>query len=145
MVKIMIIAFLCVIGAAIAVGLLTLIYRLIQKISDDMDDREKKAKTILSERDLYLKKQMFEELVYIEKYKKELEQGKWPREMEEKFEYNEPESDVYVLEETETGTFIKPKKRWLRLKDCFKKKQGDNKPKDDRKEVKKKDNDNNKQ
>ncbi len=145
MVKIMIIAFLCVIGAAIAVGLLTLIYRLIQKISDDMDDREKKAKTILSDRDLYLKKQMFEELVYIEKYKKELEQGKWPREMEEKFEYNEPESDVYVLEETETGTFIKPKKRWLRLKDCFKKKQGDNKPKDDRKEVKKKDNDNNKQ
>ncbi|MBQ5576535.1 MAG: hypothetical protein IIT37_10860 [Bacteroidales bacterium] len=141
----MIIAFLCVIGAAIAVGLLTLIYRLIQKISDDMDDREKKAKTILSDRDLYLKKQMFEELVYIEKYKKELEQGKWPREMEEKFEYNEPESDVYVLEETETGTFIKPKKRWLRLKDCFKKKQGDNKPKDDRKEVKKKDNDNNKQ
>jgi hypothetical protein len=145
MVKIMIIAFLCVIGAAIAVGLLTLIYRLIQKISDDMDDREKKAKTILGDRDLYLKKQMFEELVYIEKYKKELEQGKWPREMEEKFEYNEPESDVYVLEETETGTFIKPKKRWLRLKDCFKKKQGDNKPKDDRKEVKKKDNDNNKQ
>ena len=141
----MIIAFLCVIGAAIAVGLLTLIYRLIQKISDDMDDREKKAKTILSDRDLYLKKQMFEELVYIEKYKKELEQGKWPSEMEEKFEYNEPESDVYVLEETETGTFIKPKKRWLRLKDCFKKKQGDNKPKDDRKEVKKKDNDNNKQ
>ena len=141
----MIIAFLCVIGAAIAVGLLTLIYRLIQKISDDMDDREKKAKTILGDRDLYLKKQMFEELVYIEKYKKELEQGKWPREMEEKFEYNEPESDVYVLEETETGTFIKPKKRWLRLKDCFKKKQGDNKPKDDRKEVKKKDNDNNKQ
>ena len=145
MVKIMIIAFLCVIGAAIAVGLLTLIYRLIQKISDDMEDREKKAKTILGDRDLYLKKQMFEELVYIEKYKKELEQGKWPREMEEKFEYNEPESDVYVLEETETGTFIKPKKRWLRLKDCFKKKQGDNKPKDDRKEVKKKDNDNNKQ
>lgn len=141
----MIIAFLCVIGAAIAVGLLTLIYRLIQKISDDMEDREKKAKTILGDRDLYLKKQMFEELVYIEKYKKELEQGKWPREMEEKFEYNEPESDVYVLEETETGTFIKPKKRWLRLKDCFKKKQGDNKPKDDRKEVKKKDNDNNKQ
>lgn len=140
MVKIMIIAFLCVIGAAIAVGLLTLIYRLIRKISDDMDDREKKAKTILSDRDLYLKKQMFEELVYIEKYKKELEQGKWPREMEEKFEYNEPESDVYVLEETETGTFIKPKKRWLRLKDCFKKKKGDNKPKDDRKEVKKKDN-----
>lgn len=136
----MIIAFLCVIGAAIAVGLLTLIYRLIRKISDDMDDREKKAKTILSDRDLYLKKQMFEELVYIEKYKKELEQGKWPREMEEKFEYNEPESDVYVLEETETGTFIKPKKRWLRLKDCFKKKQGYNKPKDDRKEVKKKDN-----
>lgn len=145
MVKIMIIAFLCVIGAAIAVGLLTLIYRLIRKISDDMDDREKKAKTILSDRDLYLKKQMFEELVYIEKYKKELEQGKWPREMEEKFEYNEPESDVYVLEETETGTFIKPKKRWLRLKDCFKKKKGDNKPKDDRKEVKKKDYDNNKQ
>ncbi len=127
MVKIMIIAFLCVIGAAIAVGLLTLIYRLIQKISDDMDDREKKAKTILSDRDLYLKKQMFEELVYIEKYKKELEQGKWPREMEEKFEYNEPESNVYVLEETEEGLFAKPKKRWLRLKDSFKHKKGDNK------------------
>jgi hypothetical protein len=123
----MIIAFLCVIGAAIAVGLLTLIYRLIQKISDDMDDREKKAKTILSDRDLYLKKQMFEELVYIEKYKKELEQGKWPREMEEKFEYNEPESNVYVLEETEEGLFAKPKKRWLRLKDSFKHKKGDNK------------------
>ena len=127
MVKIMIIAFLCVIGAAIAVGLLTLIYRLIQKISDDMDDREKKAKTILSDRDLYLKKQMFEELVYIEKYKKELEQGKWPSEMEEKFEYNEPESNVYVLEETEEGLFAKPKKRWLRLKDSFKHKKGDNK------------------
>ncbi len=145
MFKIMFIAFLCVIGAAIALLVVVSLYKLYLSICDKMEDREKKAKTILGDRDLYLKKQMFEELVYIEKYKKELEQGKWPREMEEKFEYNEPESDVYVLEETETGTFIKPKKRWLRLKDCFKKKQGDNKPKDDRKEVKKKDNDNNKQ
>lgn len=125
--KIMITAFLCVMGGAIAVGLLTLAYRLILKIHDKMEAREKKAKTVLDDRDFYLKKQMFEELSYIKKYLKELEQGKWPSEMEEKFEYNEPESNVYVLEETEEGLFAKPKKRWLRLKDSFKHKKGDNK------------------
>ena len=125
--KIMITAFLCVMGGAIAIGLLTLAYRLILKIHDKMEAREKKAKTVLDDRDFYLKKQMFEELSYIKKYLKELEQGKWPSEMEEKFEYNEPESNVYVLEETEEGLFAKPKKRWLRLKDSFKHKKGDNK------------------
>lgn len=131
--KIMITAFLCVMGGAIAVGLLTLAYRLILKIHDKMEDREKKAKTVLDDRDFYLKKQKFEELSYIKKYLKELEQGKWPSEMEEKFEYNEPESNVYVLEETEEGLFAKPKKRWLRLKDSFKHKKDDkNKVKDDK-------------
>ena len=153
MIKFAVIAFVCVIGGAVAVGLVALIIRLAEKISDDMDSREKKAKAILSDRDLYLKKQMFEELAYIKKYQKELEQGKWPSEMEKKFEYNEPASDVYVLEETDFGMIAKPKKRWLRLKDCFKKKLDDSKPKDNTtdnssdnpKDVKETDNDNNKQ
>ena len=145
MFKIIIIAFLCVIGAAAALGVISLIYMACQKISNDRNSREKKAKTVLGDRDIYLKKQMFEELTYIEKYKKELEQGKWPREMEKKFEYNEPKTNEFICEITETGLLIKPKKRFLKLKDCFKKKQGDNQPKDNPKEVKKKDNDKNKQ
>ena len=145
----MFIAFLCVMGAAAALGVISLIYKAFQKISNDKYSREKKAKTVLGDRDIYLKKQMFEELAYIEKYKKELEQGKWPREMEKKFEYNEPKTNEYICEFTESGLLIKPKKRFLKLKDCFKKKKGDkqddNQPKDNPKEVKKKDNDNTKQ
>lgn len=133
MFKIMFTAFLCVIGASFALLLVVLLYRLYLRICDEMEAREKKAKTVLDDRDFYLKKQMFEELSYIKKYLKELEQGKWPSEMEEKFEYNEPESNVYVLEETEEGLFAKPKKRWLRLKDSFKHKKDDkNKVKDDK-------------
>nr|MCR5454115.1 hypothetical protein [Bacteroidales bacterium] len=83
-------------------------------------------KTILDDRNIYLKNQMFEELAYIEKYKKDLEQGKWPREMNQKFEYDEPESKEFICELTEDGFFIKHKKRFLRLKECFKKKKQSN-------------------
>jgi hypothetical protein len=68
--------------------------------------------------------------------------------MEKKFEYNEPKTNEYICEVTESG-LLKKTKRFLKLKDCFKKKKGDkqndNQPKDNPKEVKKKDNDNTKQ
>jgi hypothetical protein len=115
---------------------------LIKRATEKKEAREKKAKTVLEDRDIYLKKQMFEELSYIEKYKKELQQGEWPREMDEKFEYNEPKSKDFIFEISADGFIFKRRKRFLKLKECFKNKQ---QPKDDPKEVKKKDNDNDKQ
>lgn len=126
------------IGALIAIVSIVLLGVIIKRISDEVSGRKRKAKTVLGDRETYLKKQMFEELVYIEKYKKELEQGKWPPEMDKKFEYAEPKSQEFICEITEFGLLFKPKKRFLRLKECFKNKQ---QPKDDNKDVKKKDDD----
>lgn len=122
----MIIAIACVFGVALAVGCIAFVISIARRISDEINSREKKAKTVLGDRDIYLKKQMFEELAYIEKYKKELEEGKWPREMNQKFEYDEPKSDDIICEITESGFLLKHKKRFLRLKESFKKKKGDN-------------------
>jgi len=144
MIKYILIAFACVIGVALAAGLIVLVVTLIKKISQEMARREKKAKTVLGDREIYLKKQMFEELAYIEKYKKELEEGKWPREMNQKFEYDEPNSDDIICEVTENGFILRHKKRFLRLKECFKKKNNDVDKKKDNDDDKK-DNDNNKQ
>lgn len=130
------------IGALIAIAGIGLLGAIIKRISDEVSGRKRKAKTVLGDRETYIKKQMFEELVYIEKYKKELEQGEWPTEMDKKFEYSEPKSKEIICEITEEGLRLRPKRRFLRLKECFRKKQ---QPKDDTKEVKKKDNDNTKQ
>ena len=129
-------------GVLVAIGVIVGIGMLIKRATEKKEAREKKAKTVLEDRDIYLKKQMFEELSYIEKYKKELQQGEWPREMDEKFEYNEPKSKDFIFEISADGFIFKRRKRFLKLKECFRKKQ---QPKDDTKEVKKKDNDNDKQ
>nr|MCR5454499.1 hypothetical protein [Bacteroidales bacterium] len=90
MLKYIVMGFACTVGVVLVGVVAACVIMLFKRISDEIDSRERKAKTILDDRNIYLKNQMFEELAYIEKYKKDLEQGKWPREMNQKFEYDEP-------------------------------------------------------
>jgi nitrogen fixation-related uncharacterized protein len=148
--KYILIGIACTIGVVIAVGAIIFLIGVIRRIYEEMESRERKAETILGDRETYLKREMFEELAYIEKYKKELEQGKWPREMNQKFEYAEPKSKGFICEVSEEGLIFKPRKRFLKLKDCFKQKQKPNekekgKQPDPKNGENKKDNDNNKQ
>ena len=55
------------IGALIAIAGIGLLGAIIKRISDEVSGRKRKAKTVLGDRETYIKKQMFEELVYIEK------------------------------------------------------------------------------
>ena len=110
----------CTLGVVAVIGVAIIIIGIIRRISDNMDSRESKAKTVLGDRETYLKRQMFEELSYIKKYQKQLEKGEWPSEMNKKFEYEESKNKGYVCEVTEEGIVIKPRKRFLRLKECFK-------------------------
>ena len=128
-------------GVLLAIGAIVAIILIFKKIIEVMEARERKAKTVLEDRETYLKNQMFEELAYIEKYKKELAQGKWPREMDQKFEYNEPKSKDFIFEISEDGFVFRRPRRFLRLKECFKKKHDEPQPNDDNTEGKKKDND----
>ena len=146
--KIFLIGVICTLSVAAVIGVIAFIAKVAKSISNKRESNKRKAKTVLSDRETYLKKQMYEELAYIEKYKKQLEQGEWPSEMDKKFEYEESKNKGYVCEVTEEGIVIKPRKRFLRLKECFKqtKKKDDKAKKQQAEDVNnKKDNDNNKQ
>ena len=146
--KYFLIGIVCTLGVLAAIVLVTIIIAFIKRVNDKMDSRKSKAKTVLGDRETYLKRQMFEELAYIKKYKKQLEQGEWPSEMDRKFEYDKPKSRELVCEITSDGLIFKRRKRFLRLKESFKNTQKkDDKAKEPKTEDanNKKDNDNNKQ
>lgn len=84
----------------------------------------------------YLKRQYYEELFYINKYRDQLQKGEWPREMDEKFEFAiEKETSAGLDSE---GFIYTYKKSFLRLKDKFRKSK-DEKAKDDKNAQDKKD------
>ncbi len=65
-------------GVLVAIGVIVGIGMLIKRATEKKEAREKKAKTVLEDRDIYLKKQMFEELSYIENTKRNSNKANGP-------------------------------------------------------------------
>lgn len=107
-------------GVLIAVLLIVGIVMLVKYLVEESEERSNKAKRILKDLNTYVKKQMYEELYYINKYKQQLENGKWPGEMNEKFEELDSDTEIFDTTFNEEGEIEKKKIRLLKLKDCFK-------------------------
>ena len=127
--KIVLICFFATLGVGLAIGLYRLLKWLVITYHDIKQFDYQRAHDILDDRGFYIKKEMFEELFYIKKYEKELSEGKWPRELDNLFEYTETPVDLGT-ELTEDAIIVR-KKHILKLKAGCKpfKKDGDADPK----------------